>query len=153
VVNTAEVNSDPAAGLIAGVIHMVNLVRQKIRPRYLMLLYSILFLTVSVASFGNSLRISKVYFVWSEIINLLANVGNFAYTLRYPIRKHTRYWIVVAYLLVVQVVSEHVLSIFYQDLDAPRLIFLWVVVTLFCLPMFWANFSIALRKSGEENVA
>jgi hypothetical protein len=132
-----------------GVISMGNMVVQKNRPRYLMLLYSIAFLAVSVASFGNTLRISKVYFIWSELVYLLANVGNFAYAFRYPIRKHTRYWIVVAYLLVVQVVSEQVLSIFYQDLDAPRLIFLLAVAALFCLPMLWANFSIALRKKED----
>lgn len=129
---------------------MQNTVKVENRPRYLMVVYSVLFLAVYVGAFGNSLRISKVYFVWSEIIYLLANVGNFAYTFRYPIRNHTKYWIVVAYLLVVQVVSEHLLSIFYQDLDAFQLIFLLVVVTIFCLPMLWVNFSLALQKEQTK---
>jgi len=114
-----------------------------------MLVYSALFLAVYVGAFGNSIRISKVYFVWSEVIYLLGNVGNFAYAFRYQIRRHARYWIVVAYLLVVQVVSEQILSVFYEDLDAPRLILLCVVVVLFCLPMLWANFSLGMRKKEE----
>jgi hypothetical protein len=121
--------------------------------RRLMLAYSAVFVFLSVEAVISNRKVGITYFMCSVVVYVFANIGNIAYALERPLGVIRKYWIVVACFVVVQFVSEVILSIFYQDIGLVWWVVLWAIALVLYFPTFWANFSIALKKSGEENTA
>lgn len=117
------------------------------RARRLMLGYSVVFVFLSVEAVSSNRKVGMMYFIWSVIVYVFANVGNIAYALERPIGVIGKYWIVVAGFLVVQFVSEAFLSVFYQDFELVWWVVIWALAFVLYLPTFWANFKIALGKT------